>query len=581
MTLTYILIVVSSGLFLGWLLGSKDTVNLFGSSVSSKMLDFKKAAIIAGVFVLLGAVFSGQGTTRTIHELGNTSSPVIAFIIALTAALVVLLLTRIKMAVSTSQTIVGSIVGWLVFSHTQVDIHQLSGILLAWILAPVCGMIISAILFLLIRFLIKKSQIHILKLHYYLRIGLVAGIALSAFGLGANNIGNVIGIFYHLSPNISLDFGWFSFSGLQLLCLLGAIAIISGIITYSYRSPDGTGNDVLSLMPEAAIVVLFAQAMVLMLFSSPLIAGWFHSAGLPYFVLVPVSSTQVVVGAVLGIGWVKGAREIDGKTLTGIGTGWITAPLSAGLLTYAILYMLHKAFGYAVPVENVLTGNENLNIPVNSVKINMALPGLILIVGLVLSLFLYLYYHQQKLVLKAEKDMLIQQNRLYYSQKAMNDLEMRTIAMENEALNSKLKTKRKEFMDIALNINEQQVFLEKISAAINEIIKTSGDEERSEKLKELSVMIRQKMSFTKEKKEFYLQIEDIHKDFNMKLKTLYPNLTELEKRLAGMLRLNLSSKEMASLLNISPKSVEVARYRLKKKMNLQKEKALTDFINNL
>jgi DNA-binding NarL/FixJ family response regulator len=158
---------------------------------------------------------------------------------------------------------------------------------------------------------------------------------------------------------------------------------------------------------------------------------------------------------------------------------------------------------------------------------------------------------------------------------------MKTIAMENEALNVKLKAKRKEFMDIALSINEQRIFLEKMSAAIDEIIKTTDHEERSGKLRELSLLIRQKMSFSQEKKEIYLQIEEIHKDFHMKLKTIFPNLTELEKRLAGLLRLNLSTKEMASLLNISPKSVEVARYRLKKKMNLQKDKALTDFITNL
>lgn len=573
-------IVLSGGLFLGWLLGSKDTVNIFGSSVSSQMLNFRKAAFIAAVFIILGSVFGGHGTTKTIHELSNIPSPAVAFLIAVTAALVVLMLTKTKLAVSTSQTLVGAIIGWQIYSGFKLDVSYLSNILLSWILAPVCGLAISALLFMLVRFMIKKSRIHMIKLDYYLRIGLIAGIALSAFGLGANNIGNVIGVFYDLAPNMEADFGAFSFSGVQFLCLLGALAIAAGIFTYSYRSANGTSNDILSLMPEAAIVVLLSQAFVLFLFSSQWLAGIFHNAGLPYFILTPVSSTQIVVGSVLGIGLIKGAREIDGKTLAGIGLGWITAPLSAALLIIALLFILERAFGLHISMAELGTDNPLTNHGKRLI-LNMVFPGMIIGSLLIVSLLVYLYYNQQKMRMKAEKDMLIQQNQLYYSQKAMNELEMRTISMENEALNSRLKAKRKEFMDIALNINEQQIFLEKIAEDLNEILQISDHDKRSDKLRELSFFVRQKMSFSREKKEFYLQIEDIHKDFHLKLKTLYPHLTELEKRLSGLLRLNLSTKEMASLLNISPKSVEVARYRLKKKMNLPKDKTLTEFINNL
>jgi DNA-binding NarL/FixJ family response regulator len=163
----------------------------------------------------------------------------------------------------------------------------------------------------------------------------------------------------------------------------------------------------------------------------------------------------------------------------------------------------------------------------------------------------------------------------------MNELEMKTFAIENEALNIKLLSKRKEFMDIALNISEQISFLEKISTGINEAIKTPDSEERTQRLNKLSMIIKQKMSFAQEKKEIYLHIEEIHKDFHLKLKTSFPDLTNLEKRLAGLLRLNLSTKEISTLLNISPKSVEVARYRLKKKMRIEKDKSLNNFITNL
>ncbi|MDD5507661.1 MAG: LuxR C-terminal-related transcriptional regulator [Bacteroidales bacterium] len=67
----------------------------------------------------------------------------------------------------------------------------------------------------------------------------------------------------------------------------------------------------------------------------------------------------------------------------------------------------------------------------------------------------------------------------------------------------------------------------------------------------------------------------------MKLTAGFPHLTLQEKHLAMLIRLNLSTKEIATLLNISPKSVEVARYRLKKKLNLQQDDNLAQFINNL
>ena len=89
------------------------------------------------------------------------------------------------------------------------------------------------------------------------------------------------------------------------------------------------------------------------------------------------------------------------------------------------------------------------------------------------------------------------------------------------------------------------------------------------------------MTFTNETKDFYERTELIHKDFHAKLEAAYPDLTELDKRLATLLRINLSSKEIASLMNIAPKSVEIARYRLRKKLNLSRNDNLNQFLAGL
>jgi phosphate/sulfate permease len=582
--MTIALLYIVSGLYLGWLLGTNDTINVFGSAVNLKMLNFKTAALIASIFVIAGALLQGEGTTKTIHSLGNITEPVIAFAIALCVAVVVLLLIKIKLPVSTSQAIVGGMMGWSIFVHATTDWNLLSKFILSWILAPVIGMILGMLFFLLMRWILKRSGIHLIKLHSYLRIGMFFAIAVASFGLGANNIGNVVGIFSNLSPDLTIDFGFFSLGGIQILFLMGGISIAIGIYSYNWRLVSEKGSEILSLTPEATVVVLAAQAVVLFLFSSSWLANLLISVGLPSFPLVPVSSTQIAIGSVIGIGFVKGAREIETKTLAGIGLGWITAPIGAGLLTYLILFIIHTVFKFPVSHENihsVLNQPELQNLVYHTPKLNMILPGIIFLSSLTILILIYLFFRQQKLRLKAEKDILVQQNQLFLSEKAMNELEMRTFAIENESLNLKLQAKRKEFMDIALNISEQISFLEKISSGINEAMKTTDNEEREQRLNKLSTIIKQKMSFPQEKKEFYIQIEEIHKDFHLKLKTSFPDLTNLEKRLAGLLRLNLSTKEISTLLNISPKSVEVARYRLKKKMNLDKDKTLNNFINNL
>lgn len=582
--MTFSLLYIVSGLYLGWLLGTNDTVNVFGSTVNLKMLNFKTAAFVASIFIIMGALFQGEGTTKTIHSLGNISEPVIAFIVALCAAIVVLILIKIKLPVSTSQAIVGGMMGWSIYIHATTDWNLLSKFILSWLLAPIFGMGLGMVFFVLMRRFLKRSRIHLIKLNSYLRIAMVFAIAFAAFGLGANNIGNVVGIFSNLSPNLFVDFGIFSINGIQILFLIGGISIVIGIYSYNWKSISEKDNGILSLAPETTVVVLAVQAVVLFLFSSSWLSNQLISVGLPSFPLVPVSSTQIAVGSVIGIGIVKGAREIETKTLAGIGLGWITAPIGAGLLTYCFLFIIHTVFQFPVNHENlnsILNQPELQNLVSHTPKVNMVLPGIIFLSAIIILILVSLFFRQQKLRLKAEKDILVQQNQLYLSEKAMNELEMKTFAVANESLNLKLQAKRKEFMDIALNISEQISFLEKISTGINDAIKTTDDEERIQRLNRLAIIIKQKMSFPQEKKEFYMQIEEIHKDFHLKLKTSFPDLTNLEKRLAGLLRLSLSTKEISTLLNISPKSVEVARYRLKKKMNIDKDKTLNNFINNL
>ena len=80
---------------------------------------------------------------------------------------------------------------------------------------------------------------------------------------------------------------------------------------------------------------------------------------------------------------------------------------------------------------------------------------------------------------------------------------------------------------------------------------------------------------------FYTQVEELHKNFITKLQERFPDITEQEKRLATLLRLGFSTKDIAGLMNISPKSVEIGRYRLRKKLELTREDNLIQYIKSL
>ena len=94
-------------------------------------------------------------------------------------------------------------------------------------------------------------------------------------------------------------------------------------------------------------------------------------------------------------------------------------------------------------------------------------------------------------------------------------------------------------------------------------------------------MINSSLNNTSDWKLFEEAFNNVDKDFMRKVKSLHPSITSNDLRLCAYLRLNLSSKEIAPLLNISHKSVEVKRYRLRKKMGLDHEQSLTNYILEL
>ena len=184
---------------------------------------------------------------------------------------------------------------------------------------------------------------------------------------------------------------------------LGGIFIAIGILTFSKKVMSTLGEGILEMTPETAIVVVLSQALVLFIFSSTALSNLFVSMGLPAIPLVPVSSTQVVVGAVIGIGAVKGMQEIRFKQVGNIIIGWIVTPILAGIVTFFSLFFVNNVFQVQITNTTKPAGQHSV---IHQVPATINMPahtGLILLLILAAAVFIagisiYLQYNRLSLI---------------------------------------------------------------------------------------------------------------------------------------------------------------------------------------
>lgn len=384
-----ILFFLTSGLFLGWSLGANDASNVFGSAVGSKMITFRKAAIIASIAVILGAVIQGSGASQTLGKLGAVNAIGGSFTVALAAAITVYMMTKFALPVSTTQAIVGAIIGWNFFTGNSSDSKTLSQIVATWISGPVIGAVFAILLYIILKKIKKSSGIHLIRFESYIKSGLVVVGAFAAYSLGANNIANVMGVFVPAFNLQDLDLRIFTLNSSQQLFLLGGLSIAVGIITYSKKVMETIGSNIVELSSEAALVVVLAQSLVLFIFSSSSLSVLFVKIGLPPIPMVPVSSSQVIVGCVLGIGLYKGARNINFRLLGEIAVGWIATPIASGLLAFFSLFFMKNIFSVNVgskkiagsgpydQISNAVTSGANVSAIIKYVLLGLFIFGIV------------------------------------------------------------------------------------------------------------------------------------------------------------------------------------------------------------
>ena len=304
------------GIFLGWSLGANDASNVFGSAVAARMVKFWTAAILASAFVLLGALLEGQAGIETLKGLTplNLEQAVVS---SVAAAVTVTIMTIFSLPVSTSQAVVGAILG-IGLLNQNINTPGLGKVVACWMGTPVGGMIISIMIYRVLAFFYNRLNINLFQADNLLRLSLIGAGSYGAYALGANNVANVTAVFVG-AGELTL------FSAV----LLGGLSIDLGILTFSRRVMETVGRRLVRLDPFSALVVLLAEAITVHIYT---IIG------------VPVSTSQAVIGAVLGVGIVKGIRTVEKRTLLNILFGWFLTPTIAALIALSIYFAIQLRY---------------------------------------------------------------------------------------------------------------------------------------------------------------------------------------------------------------------------------------------
>lgn len=309
--------IILMGLAVGWSIGANDAANSLGTAVGSKVVTLKQAVILITIFGFLGAFLQGTHVAKTIGKgivplgiLPHDTALYIALVACFAACSWVILATYWKMPISTSHSIVGAIAGAGLAVGAPVNWKVLLDIFICWIFTPVGAALLGYIFY-----RIFKNVFYRIVPRRYIKPVMAFLIITSgcyvAYTWGANDVANATGVISGagvLTPNMSV--------------FLGGLAIVVGITTWGYKVIETIGSEITYLLPIMAFSAQLASAINVHIYT---IYG------------IPVSTSHSIVGAIFGVGLVRGTRVINFRIMKEIVVCWLATPFISGIISFVSL----------------------------------------------------------------------------------------------------------------------------------------------------------------------------------------------------------------------------------------------------
>jgi PiT family inorganic phosphate transporter len=316
-----LLAILGAGAYVGWNIGANDTANCVGTSVGCGLISFRNAVILVSIFALLGSLLQGQHVMHTIGKgIVKVDLSYPAVVIALICSgLFVTLATFFRIPTSTSQAIVGGVVGIGLALRAEVNYPKLIAIAESWILCPILVMVLAFVLMQAVNFVLRKFESRSLLMQHAMGRLAILSACYVAYSMGANNAGNAVGPIANL--------GIFH---PKLLLFIGGLSIAIGAATYGKKVAHTVGTGITPLDIPAAFIAQISAAFGMHLFS---------------MLGIPVSTSSAIVGAVVGVGLVKGAKAISTKMVFTILVGWLITPTLAAAAAYLFYKLMRALWG--------------------------------------------------------------------------------------------------------------------------------------------------------------------------------------------------------------------------------------------
>jgi len=318
--LLLVILVLLMGLAVGWSIGANDAANSLGTAVGSKVLTLRQAITLIVIFGFLGAYLQGAYVTKTIGkgivplgQMEKQTAMYVALIASFAACVWVVMATYWKMPISTSHSIVGAVAGAGLAVGSPVKWKMLLDIFICWIFTPIGAAILGYIFFRILqnffyRFFPRKF---IKPIVFFL---VIASGCYVAYTWGANDVANSVGVI----------------SGVGVLTqkasvIFGGLAIVIGIMTWGYKVIETVGSEITRLLPIMALSAQLASAVNVHLYT---VFG------------IPVSTSHSIVGAICGVGLVRGIRVLNFRIMKDMILCWMATPFISGLISYIVLQII-------------------------------------------------------------------------------------------------------------------------------------------------------------------------------------------------------------------------------------------------
>ena len=524
---------------------TNEQYTLFGVYSPTCAIRTRNLHRVVLLFFLPALFISAKGSVAAsaFTHIGPASMDCSSVLLALMSSFIILLTLKFfSIKASVVYAFVGALAAWSLVDGQGLE----RGFMMSFIGAPVMAFILSAGLRALLRGIFSRTHIHMITLSHYMRLIVIICVILTASAVGFNWGGFVTGVGHMIAS--------------EKVVIVLAVAISAIFMILSRFVGQSASEDYSALFAEFSIYsvvsVGLSVAVTLLFFSFD------ATTRIIYMSPVPLSVSALVMASVAGAETAQRSRMVSDDYYMKEGIAMVAAPAGAFLLTFMMLKIKGVAAEDAMVSFVVMTA------------------ALLILVSLAFAGYARGQRSQRE---ATDRILYAQRQQIYEHSRALSDMELKVVLSENQALHNAVEQKRQEVMNVALSIVEQKEFLESLDDMVSRLAKSDDPKEKDRLVAELSSALKQRLSYDSDvdSQYFYAQAESLHEDFNAKLSENFPNMTQQERRLATLLRLGFSSKYIATLMNITPKSVEISRYRLRQKLGLGKGDNLVNFIKSI